>query len=116
MDMQASDEMKVWARGELSRVAAIVGGDWIVWFVATPYDPVSPFAWCAMPRGARAATCSAAAPGELVEAVGEYVAGLSVHLADARAELEAIAPSRPGRFEVVRDLVDALEALTVTAA
>lgn len=114
--MQTSDEVKVWARGELVRVAAILGDDWLAWYVETPYDPGSPFTWCAKPCGARAATCSAAAPGELVEAVREYVAGLSVHLADARAELEAIAPSRPGRFELVRDLVDALEALKVTAA
>ncbi len=104
------------ARGELVRVAAILGDDWTVWWVATPYDPASPFTWCAKPRGARVATCLAAASSELVEAVREYAAGLTVHLADAREELERIAPSQPGRYEVVRDLVDALEALQAAAA
>jgi hypothetical protein len=93
-----------------------LGDDWAVWYVATPYDPVGPFAWSAKPCQAFIATCSASTPDELVEAVREYVADLTLHLADARAELEGIAPSRPGRYQVVRDLVDALEALKATAA
>lgn len=105
-----------WARAELVRVAAILGDEWTVWYVATPYDPVGLSTWCAKPCGARVATCSASAPDELVEAVREYVADLTLHLADARAELESIPPSRPGHYQVVRDLVDALQALQVTAA
>jgi hypothetical protein len=113
--MQTSEQTKTWADRELQRVAAILGDDWTVWYVATPYDPVSPFSWSAKPCGARIATCSASAPDELAEAVREYVADLTLHLADARAELEGIAPSRPGRYEVVRDLVDALQALRAAA-
>jgi hypothetical protein len=113
---QTAANDRTWAHDELERVAALLGHHWRVWYVETPYSPVSAFQWSARPKGARIATCSASAPDELVEAVREYVADLTLHVADARAELEAIPPSEPGRYQVVRDLICALEALTGEAA